>query len=120
LCPLLVGLQTLTANFSVLGVPERCTPIVRDEVYRIGYEAIRNAFMHSQAKKLEVSLKYGQDLNLRVSDDGVGIDPMVASKGKAGHFGLQGMRERAGRIGAKLSLISNLTGTELSLRFLEA
>ena len=110
-----VGLQTVAANFSVVGDSRDMHPIVRDEVYRIGYEAIRNACMHSQAKKLEVSLKYGQDLNLRVSDDGVGIDPIVASKGKERHFGLEGMRERAGRIGGKLTLTSNSAGTEIKL-----
>ena len=48
-------------------------PIVRDEVYRIGYEAIRNACVHSQAARLQVELAYAEDLILRVRDNGVGI-----------------------------------------------
>ena len=68
-------------------------PIVRDEVYRIGYEAIRNSIVHSHATRLQVELRYEQDLYLRVKDNGVGIDSGVLSQGKDEHFGLQGMRE---------------------------
>jgi signal transduction histidine kinase len=91
-------------------------PIVRDEIYRIGYEAIRNACIHSKGSRLEVQLKYGHDLTLRVSDNGLGIDPAVAGDGKEGHFGLTGIRERAARIGAKLTLVSSASsGTEIIL-----
>jgi signal transduction histidine kinase len=91
-------------------------PIVRDEVYRIGYEAIRNACMHSGASRLDVDLRYEHDLSVRVKDNGKGIDALILSEGKSEHFGLQGMRERAVRIGAKLTLDSSATtGTEISL-----
>ena len=51
-----------------------------------------------------------------MSDNGVGIDPAVADKGKDGHFGLQGMRERTARIGGHLTLASSSTsGTEIKL-----
>lgn len=91
-------------------------PIVRDEVYRIGYEAIRNACTHSGASRLEVDLKYDHDLVVRVKDDGKGIDAVIASEGKDGHYGLQGMRERALRIGAKLTLATSATaGTQITL-----
>ena len=86
--------------------------VVRDEVYRMG-EAIRNAYTH-RGSRLEVGLHYAHDVTLRVADNGVGIDPMVAQTGKDGHFGLQGMRERAGRIGATLTVASTAsTGTEI-------
>jgi signal transduction histidine kinase len=91
-------------------------PIVRDEIYRIGYEAIRNAFAHSSASRLEVELRYANDLALRVSDNGIGIDPAIADTGKDGHFGLQGMRERAARIDGKLTIVSSTnSGTEIRL-----
>ena len=61
-------------------------PIVRDEIYRIGYEAIRNACVHSGANQLDVELRYAHDLALRVSDNGIGIDPDIVDKGKEGHF----------------------------------
>jgi signal transduction histidine kinase len=106
----------LEASFSVLGEVSEMHPIVRDEVYRIGYEATRNACTHSQATQLIVELTYAEDLVLRIRDNGVGIDPAIVNGGKAGHFGLQGMRERAGRIMAKLTVeTSRVAGTEIKL-----
>jgi ligand-binding sensor domain-containing protein/signal transduction histidine kinase len=102
-------------SFAVVGNAKPVHPVVRDEVYRIGYEAIRNACIHSGARRLEIELTYARDLTLRVSDNGTGIDP-AAARGKDGHFGLRGMRERAARIGGKLTLRSSTsTGTEISL-----
>jgi signal transduction histidine kinase len=106
----------MEASLSVVGEAREMHPIVRDEVYRIGYEAIRNACVHSQASQLRVELTYDHDLALRVSDSGVGVDPAVADHGREGHFGLQGMRERAARIVSKLTLVSSAaSGTELKL-----
>jgi signal transduction histidine kinase len=91
-------------------------PVVRDEVYRIGYEAIRNACTHSHASRLVVELIYAQDVTLRVADNGVGIDEAIADRGKEGHYGLEGMRERAGRIAARLTIASTSgSGTEITL-----
>jgi signal transduction histidine kinase len=108
--------SSVAVTFSVIGDAREMHPIVRDEVYRIGYEAIRNACTHSGASRLEVELRYADDLALRVSDNGTGIDPVIADRGKDGHFGLQGMRERAARIGGKLTLgSSSNSGTEIKL-----
>ena len=62
--------------------------------------------MHSRGSRVDIALSYGHGLTLRVADDGVGMEPAVAERGKEGHFGLRGMRERAGRIGATLSVTS--------------
>jgi signal transduction histidine kinase/ligand-binding sensor domain-containing protein len=106
----------IAPSFSVVGQATEMHPIVRDEVYRIGYEAIRNACAHSRATQLKVELTYADDLALRVTDNGVGIDPAVADRGKEGHFGLQGMRERASRIASKLTVASSAnSGTEITL-----
>jgi signal transduction histidine kinase len=106
----------MQATFSVVGDARNMHPIVRDEIYRIGYEAIRNAYKHSQASRLDVELRYTHDLVLRVRDNGVGIDPSTAALGKDGHFGLPGMRERTARIGGKLTLISSAnSGTEIKI-----
>ena len=108
--------SSMAVTFSVVGDAREIHPIVRDEIYRIGYEAIRNACMHSGASRLEVELRYTRNLALRVSDNGTGMDPATADRGKDGHFGLQGMRERAGRIGGKLTLgSSSSSGTEIKL-----
>jgi signal transduction histidine kinase/ligand-binding sensor domain-containing protein len=107
---------SMHAMFSVVGDARNMHPIVRDEIYRIGYEAIRNAYKHSQASRLDVELRYTQDLALRVRDNGVGIDPSTATMGKDGHFGLRGMRERTARIGGKLTLVSSAnSGTEITV-----
>ncbi|WP_146072261.1 sensor histidine kinase [Bryocella elongata] len=107
---------SMTVAFSVIGDARDLHPIVRDEVYRVGYEAIRNAAMHSRASRLEIDLRYANDLSLRVKDNGVGIDPSISDDGKTGHFGLQGMRERAARIRSKLSIMSSANaGTEVTL-----
>jgi signal transduction histidine kinase len=108
--------SSMDASFSVAGEVSEMHPIIRDEVYRIGYEAIRNACVHSQATHLQVELTYAEDLILRVRDNGVGINPDVVGKGREGHFGLQGMRERARRIMAKLTVeTSAVSGTEIKL-----
>jgi len=91
-------------------------PIVRDEIFRIGHEAIRNACVHARASRVAVELEYAQDLALCVRDNGAGIGPAVLHGGKEGHFGLEGMRERAARIGGKLTLASSpASGTEIKL-----
>ena len=77
---------------SVTRLAQEMHPIVRDEVYRIGYEAIRNADIHSGASQLEIELAYSRDLIMRVRDNGIGIDHSVAERGREGHFGLQWMR----------------------------
>jgi len=104
------------ASFSVIGDAKELRPVVRDELYRVGYEAIRNACTHSKGSRLKVELKYGLHLALHVKDNGVGIDPTIGDHGKAGHFGLQGMRERVARIGAKLTIVSSAgSGTEITV-----
>jgi signal transduction histidine kinase len=92
-------------------------PVLRDEVYRIGREALINAFRHAQAKSIDVELTYASRyLRLLVRDDGCGIDPHIVQSGRDGHWGLSGMRERADRIGARLHVFSSATaGTEIEL-----
>jgi signal transduction histidine kinase/ligand-binding sensor domain-containing protein len=106
----------MEVSLSVVGEVKEMHPIVRDEVYRIGYEAVRNACVHSGGTRLEVGLIYANDLTLRVSDNGEGIDPDIVASGKEGHFGIQSMRERAERIGGKLTVVSSAgSGTEITL-----
>lgn len=108
--------RDMETALSVFGEARDMHPIVRDEIYRIGYEAIRNAYLHSHATRLEVELRYEHDLTMRVRDNGIGIEPTVASQGKARHFGLRGMRERAARIGAQLTIVTSPnSGTELTV-----
>jgi signal transduction histidine kinase len=108
--------NAMEASFSVVGHAREMHPIVRDEVYRIGYEAIRKACVHLHATQLQVTLTYAEELGVSVADNGVGMDPSVADRGKDGHFGLRGMRERASRIAGKLTVTSSpRSGTEIKL-----
>ena len=101
----------------VEGKPVQLHPIIRDEAYRIGREALVNAFHHSRADKIEVELEYSnKNLRIVVRDDGAGIDQQVLQSGKDGHWGLAGMRERAESIGARLRVWSRENaGTEVEL-----
>jgi signal transduction histidine kinase/ligand-binding sensor domain-containing protein len=94
-------------------------PIVRDEIYNIAAEAIRNAFRHAGAERIDVRVQYDpRQLRLVVRDDGKGVDPAVlAAMSSQGHYGLRGMRERAGVIGGRLVVWSEPgEGTEVELR----
>jgi signal transduction histidine kinase len=107
-----------TLRVSVEGTPRELHPILRDDIYRIAHEALRNAFRHAQASKIEADITYGETLlRLRVRDDGKGIDTKLLGAGRDGHWGLPGMRERAQQIGAKLDMWSEAgAGTEVELR----
>jgi ligand-binding sensor domain-containing protein len=101
----------------VEGLPRDLNPIVRDEIYRIAREALRNAFTHARAAHIEAEITYGERaLRLRIRDDGEGIPPGILEGGLAGHYGLPGMRERARQIGGKLDIWSGTgAGTEIEL-----
>ena len=116
----LASAQPGKPNVAILveGRSRLVNPIIRDEVYRLAREALRNAFQHSQGSKVECELTYSDAaLRLRVRDDGRGIEPAVLEEGmKAGHWGLPGMRERAERIGGTFTLWSATNkGTELEV-----
>jgi ligand-binding sensor domain-containing protein/signal transduction histidine kinase len=101
------------------GTPQKLHPILRDETYRIAGEAMRNAFKHAQAGRIEVEIRYDErELRVRVRDDGKGIDAKYLNEDeRPGHYGLRGMRERAELLGGKLAVWSELdSGTEIELR----
>lgn len=99
------------------GQPRPLHPVLRDEVYRIGREALVNAFRHSQARNIEIELEYAPSrFRVLVRDNGCGLDSQMLQAGREGHWGLPGMRERAERIGAKLHVFSrSAAGTEVEL-----
>ena len=101
----------------VEGTARSLLPLVREEIYRIGAEALANAFRHAGASAVETVLEYAQDhFRLLVRDDGQGIDPQVLKAGREGHFGLSGLRERAEKIGARLKVRTAAgAGTEIDL-----
>jgi signal transduction histidine kinase/ligand-binding sensor domain-containing protein len=110
--------QDSTAFQLVVEGPTRdLHPIIRDELYRITREALRNAFGHAAAHHIETEITYGErTFRLRIRDDGQGIPPEMLEAGRPGHYGLSGMRERARQIGAKLEIWSGAkAGTEIQV-----
>lgn len=102
----------------VEGAPRDLHPILRDEVYRIAAEALRNAFRHAQAGRIEVGIWYDEKkFRVHVRDDGKGIDRALLSGDSCeGHYGLRGMLERAKVVGGKLAVWSEVdSGTEVVL-----
>ena len=113
----LASRDAATFRVVVEGPVRDLNPIVRDEVYSIAREALRNAFTHARAAHIDAEITFDERVvRLRIRDDGKGIAPDVAEQGRAGHYGLAGMQERARRIGAKLAILSGAgTGTEIDL-----
>jgi len=111
--------QPSAFSVDIEGEPRDLQPIVRDEIYKIAVEALRNSFRHAEAGRVEVEIRYDRDeFRLRVRDDGKGIDQTVlAAQGVEGHYGLRGMPERAALSGGKLAVWSEVgAGTEVELR----
>jgi signal transduction histidine kinase/ligand-binding sensor domain-containing protein len=100
------------------GEQQLLSPATSNEICRIALEILRNAYRHAHSRQIEAEIRYGDDmLRLRIRDDGRGIDPDVLEEGgRAGHWGLRGIRERAERIGASVEFWSELgKGTEVEL-----
>ena len=102
---------------TVEGDGRRLHPIIRDEVYRVGREAVVNALRHARARAITVEIEYSpRGLRVLVRDDGAGIDPRVLASEREGDCGLAGMRKRAAGIGARLRIRSHAgAGTEVEL-----
>jgi signal transduction histidine kinase len=101
----------------VEGQKRPLNPLIRDDLYRIGREALINAFRHSRAKRIEIKLHYfANQLRILVRDNGRGVDADILKSGRDGHWGLSGMRERAEAIGGRLHVYSGAAvGTEVVL-----
>ena len=108
----------LAFQVEVEGETRDLHPILRDEVYRIAGEALRNAFQHSGAARIEVRIRYDdRQFWVCIRDNGKGIDPEVLDGGgREGHYGLPGMHERAKLAGGRLVVRSAAnSGTEAEI-----
>ena len=83
---------------------DRLEPTLENSIYRIAQEALTNACKHSKSRRIWVSLLQRDDrLRIEIRDWGVGFDPKAVPKG---HFGLEGIRQRARLLGGKCSIKS--------------
>jgi signal transduction histidine kinase len=93
---------------------QRCRPDlgpaaeVRHEVLAVVTEGVHNVLKHAEAQRVQILLQdSGNDLDLVIDDDGKGFaGDRIQDLPQQGHFGLAGMRERAARIGGRLSVQS--------------
>jgi ligand-binding sensor domain-containing protein/signal transduction histidine kinase len=110
--------EHLKTNINIGGVYRPLLRSVENEVFRIAQEAFANIVRHAGATHAALDLRYHpDDLTLTVSDNGIGFQANDANLPAKGHFGLQGMRERADQIGGTLTVESSpQNGTTVTLR----
>ena len=78
---------------------ERLPPSVEEALYRIGQEALHNVVKHAKATEARIQISRDDaGLHLEIIDDGRGFDPRQVP---SGHLGVEGMRTRAERMGAR-------------------
>ncbi len=96
----------LALSFKVEPVALADHPDAEYQLIRIAGEALSNTVKHACATQVSVSLQASNGVvSLGVQDNGIGFSPSMQQP--AGHYGLQGMRERATEIGAELSIVSS-------------
>ena len=96
----------------VEGLPHKLDAASMRDLSLIVRESIGNAVKHGGAKKIAISSDaiQGGGWLLRIANDGAPFDPESAPGAKEGHFGLEGMRQRACRLGATVSFARRKTG----------
>jgi ligand-binding sensor domain-containing protein/signal transduction histidine kinase len=99
------------------GRPRHLKAKACEQICSIAKEAILNAVRHASAQNVHVTISWGWlRLRVSVSDDGCGIDALTLEHGRAQHWGLVGMRERAKRLKGRLMIVSRMDeGTRVSL-----
>jgi len=91
----------------IIGRPHPLRAAVDSELRRIAAEAIQNAVRHARVDEVHVTVAFTTTrVILTVQDSGVGIAARDLAVPPPGHWGLLGMKERAARIGASLSIVS--------------
>jgi len=110
--------EHLKTNIDIGGTYRALAPSLENEVLRIAQEALANVVRHSEATRVELDLRYHpNELTLKICDNGIGFKSIDTTLPAQGHFGLQGMRERAVQIGGTLNVESSSeSGTIVTLR----
>lgn len=96
----------LAFTFSTEGEARKLPALVEASLLRIAHEGLSNAAKHAHASRVTTRLEYAaKEVRLEVSDDGEGFAPGEVDA-RAGHFGLQGIRERVNKIGGTVRIAS--------------
>jgi signal transduction histidine kinase len=89
-----------------------------EELLRIVQEALHNCVKHARASRVDIRLVESVDtagtLVVEVADDGIGFAPDIR---RPGHLGMDTMRERAQRLGGRLSVDSSSAGSTVRATF---
>jgi signal transduction histidine kinase len=89
------------------GEPQPLPDFVAGNLLLLAQEGITNALKHAAPQHITLRLTFTKnEVTLRIRDDGRGFIPASALGPREGHFGLQGMRERAKRLGGTLTIES--------------
>lgn len=97
--------QAMMAEIRISNLVQILPPNVEQAFYRIGQEVLENVSIHANASKFSIRLEEDEGVvRMEIRDNGVGFDPQ--SQLSTGHYGLQGMKERATSIGADIVVLS--------------
>jgi signal transduction histidine kinase len=104
------------ADVRVEGTPQRLDASEEHHLLRIGLEAVTNAIKHSDARRVDITLRFQSDAtDLIVQDDGCGLEEGLR-QASGPHFGLLGIRERVDKLGGILLISGERgAGTRLSV-----
>jgi len=107
----------LACEVQIEGEPLRLPPDVEIGLYRIMQEALQNVSAHAHARQAEVAIRFSREvITLTIGDDGDGFDLATVQRDPQGHFGLLGMQERAGSLGGRLAIQTEIgQGTRVTV-----
>lgn len=101
------GSDGVSVRLQTHGRPFEPPQFVAGNLMLIAQEAVRNAVNHAACRQVDVALDYdepAQAITVTIRDDGAGFLMENAAGVEQGHFGLQGMRERAEGLGGRFSI----------------
>jgi len=95
----------ISINLRQQGESMSLPDLIEANLLLLAREAVTNALKHSGASEISILLRLsGSHAELVIEDNGSGFDPETAPNQHAGHFGLQGMRERTKRLHGKFEI----------------
>jgi signal transduction histidine kinase len=114
--------EQMNVQFQKTGSAQRLKPANEIALYRIAQEALNNAWQHSTATMIWLSVQFEDEhITITVRDNGRGFaaprHAIELTETTQEHFGIVGMYERAALIGAHLQIQSELgSGTTITVR----